>query len=93
MTDFSATNSDTEPYRYDRLVSVWTAVLSFVHALRPEDARTLALMVDELNDHKGVLTVTWRNAEARYKFKGLFEQAWTWSGEHEDAVEHELLSQ
>lgn len=92
MTEFGATNGDTEPDRYDRLTSVWAGVLAFVAAITRDGSRELALSVKELNDHKGTLTITWTSDMMREKYGSLFASAWTWAGEHEGAVVHEIAS-
>ena len=83
----TATNSQTEPDRLERLSRVYGYVMALadLHA----SARFIE-KVTQIHDHKGTLIVFWGEAPSETE-KDYFVQAWASKiGDGSDHVEHEL---
>ncbi|MBC7454255.1 MAG: hypothetical protein H7335_11220 [Massilia sp.] len=83
----TATNSQTEPDRLERLSRVY----GYVMALADLDASARFIeKVTQIHDHKGTLIVFWGEAPSEAE-KDYFVQAWASKiGDGSDHVEHEL---
>jgi hypothetical protein len=83
----TATNSQTEPDRIERL----TRVYGYVVALADEHGCTSFIeQVSQLHDHKGTLIVFW-NATPSDAEKAFFTKAWASRiGDGSNCVEHEI---
>lgn len=83
----TATNSQTEPDRLERLSRVYGYVMALadLHA----SARFIE-KVNQIHDHKGTLIVFWGEPPSETE-KDYFVQAWASKiGDGSDHVEHEL---
>ncbi len=85
--ELQATRSDEEPFRIDRL----NRVIGYVYALAESQGnRKILGKVERLHDHKGTLTVTWRNRPNEEE-KRYFLRAWeSVIGDGADNVEHSV---
>ncbi len=83
----TATNSQTEPDRIERLNRVY----GYVMALADRDgASQLVEKISQLHDHKGTLIVFWIDAPAESE-KVYFSDAWASKiGDGSSNVEHEI---
>jgi len=84
---FSATKEETEPNRLERLHEIW----GYAYALSEKnESNSVIESVVGLHDHKGVLTVTWKNNPSDGQ-KAIFTSAWGSAlGDCADNVEHEV---
>jgi len=85
----SATNSNTEPDRIERLNRVYGYALGVADQV---GAHELLGKLAQLHDHKGTLTVVWFGEPAAIE-KECFVKAWRSKiGDETAAVEHEVRS-
>ncbi|GGC78631.1 hypothetical protein [Undibacterium terreum] len=84
----SATRSETEPDRIERLNRVY----GYAIALADVDGNTECITkLSKIHDHKGILMVIWF-AEPTEKEKAYFSKAWMSKiGDLSSRVEHEVL--
>ena len=83
----TATNSDSEPDRIERLNRVYGYVVGMAEAVGNVE---LVGKLVQLHDHKGVLSVFWRKAPAPAE-KVFFHQAWkSLIGDGSVSVQHEV---
>jgi hypothetical protein len=86
----SATNSNTEPDRIERLNRVYGYALGLADV---EGNTEFLGKLSHLHDHKGGLIVTWFVAPSEQE-KGFFVSAWRSKiGDETSNVEHEVLPQ
>ncbi len=86
----SATNSDTEPDRVERLNRVYGYAIALADA--DGNAGTITRLM-RLHDHKGNLIVQWRDAPSETE-KAYFSRAWhSLIGDRSQNVSHELNDQ
>jgi len=90
MTDspkFTAYNQATEPFRIDRLRTVWGYVVGLADHYGNAE---LPNKIVGLHDHKGILTVRWK-VDGTAGEKEFFSRAWkSGIGDFCDNVEHEM---
>lgn len=83
----TATNSNTEPDRLERLTRVYGYVMALADAAGHE---RFVEKVSQLHDHKGTLIVFW-NETPRDEEKDWFTRAWASKiGDGSSNVEHEV---
>ncbi|MFZ6843722.1 hypothetical protein [Undibacterium sp. RuTC16W] len=84
----SATHSETEPDRLDRLYRVYGYAIGLADADRNVDCIT---KLAKIHDHKGTLMVIWHVAPSE-KEKSYFSRAWLSKiGDESPQVEHALM--
>lgn len=71
-----------EGFRYTRLHVVWGYACSTVKTLSKRYQHLWNGAIVQLEDSKGVLSVTWRDRESRIAFEGVILGAWEANGEH-----------
>ncbi|MBC3935681.1 hypothetical protein H8K47_09950 [Undibacterium sp. CY7W] len=86
----SATNSETEPDRIERLSRVY----GYAIGLADVDGNTVCITkIAKIHDHKGVLMVIWYEAPTTQE-KSYFLRAWqSRVGDESTQVEHALMLQ
>lgn len=84
----SATNSETEPDRIERLSRVY----GYAMGLADIDGNTECITkLAKIHDHKGTLMVIWYEAPTQAE-KGYFVRAWNSRiGDETEIVEHALM--
>ncbi|MBI1771165.1 MAG: hypothetical protein HYR68_02155 [Burkholderiales bacterium] len=84
----SATNSETEPDRIERLSRVY----GYAMGLADIDGNTACITkLAKIHDHKGTLMVIWYDAPTATE-KGYFVRAWNSRiGDETEIVEHALM--
>jgi len=83
----TATRSDTEPDRLERLNRVYGYAIGLADAAGD---RECIVKLDRLHDHKGNLIVVW-NAEPSEQQRNFFVRAWqSQVGDGTTNVEHEI---
>ncbi len=84
----TATNSQTEPDRIERLTRVYGYVVALADAQGGSDG--FIEKFTQLHDHKGTLIVFWADAPTETE-KAYFGRAWASKiGDGSDNVEHEV---
>jgi hypothetical protein len=79
--ELSAYN-DHEAGRLERIAATWGSACTAVRLLSYRYQRFWDGAVLALRDHKGTLTVTWRDKDSRSMFEGIVMGAWEHQGEH-----------
>lgn len=83
----TATNSDTEPDRVERLNRIYGYAVALADAAGNTECIT---KIAQLHDHKGNLIVTWREEPTNAE-RGFFLRAWqSLVGDRSENVSHEL---
>ncbi|MDP3672775.1 MAG: hypothetical protein WA191_03730 [Telluria sp.] len=83
----TATNSQTEPDRIERLTRVYGYVVALADC---SGAQHFIEKVSQIHDHKGTLIVFWNDAPSEAE-KDYFVQAWgSKIGDGSTNVEHEI---
>ena len=82
MPALSAYNEATELFRIPRLGSAWGGACTAVRLLSNRYQARWSEAIVSLNDHKGTLQVTWRDAQSRVMFEGVMMGAWEREGEN-----------
>ena len=79
---FTATNSKTEPFRIDRLKYVY---MFLSNSLNESNLKR----IDELNDHKGFLTVYWNDVPSESEIE-IVEESWEAQNELSSNIKHSI---
>jgi hypothetical protein len=77
--------------RVQRLHIVWGCANAIVRGMSGKYRRIWNGAIVQLEDSKGTLAVTWRDAESRVMFEGVIAGAWEANAEH--MMAHELAHQ
>ena len=86
----SATNSETEPDRLERINRAYGYVVGLADIDGNGDTIT---KIGKLHDHKGTLLIIWRSAPTEQE-KIYFMKAWQSKiGDESDRIEHALMLQ
>jgi hypothetical protein len=82
-----AHRSETEGWRIDRLKKTLSTFCQ-IYGISSQQAE---LLIDRINDYRGLLTVTWHECAPTEEQKRAWSIAWKLSGEDPLAVKHNDL--